>query len=268
MVAIPSTPPQPINLLKALDSVKAIGKIFKDQGATYYQFEPIYVSAPFKLTDARSFEDDIIYRTGTKEKLIIDKLTEIQKWAKGNIKQYERIKTKTLEGRKEKYYNYTDFGLMEANNQTAEDFVLYPDNPQMQNFILFDLLLFSREILSLVDKFLENPFEPKQPVAQVKTEQQPTNVVKALFSYYLIHFEKVKKPRKKDFKEFVERYHFTCTSTDIYNICTKLLNKKPSEITDIKTAKYLTEVIKLLEPYPTALRAADNDLYRLNNPQK
>jgi hypothetical protein len=169
MVTIPTTPPEPLTLLTALSSMKAINRIFKDQLSVFYQFSPIRITAPFKLTDFISFEEGT-YQAGTKDQIIKDKLTTINKWALGNIQLYEKIQEKTFEGMKEKYYTILGNGdTHSAYTERLRNPIVNPKNPQAQvfQFVFDDLPDFCKKVYDFIGSCLENPFDPKLPMTSI-----------------------------------------------------------------------------------------------------
>jgi len=206
---IPTTKPEPLTLLTTLDSVKNIRQILMDQRNTYFQYDPIWVSSPYKLTDFVSFQTDVFNRTGTKDKWVRDTLESIQKWALGNLQVYEKIKSKSFEGTGVKCYLVTnqhqlapafDIKTDEGINTMAYSFVWHDDNQQRQDFMLFDFVYFCQQLNDFILKYIDTEFEPKpiirqpitepQPKDQQKVKPQPTAAQIALFFHYLVSARK------------------------------------------------------------------------------
>jgi len=89
--------------------------------------------------------------------------------------------------------------------------------------------------------------------------QEPTAPVKALFIYYLSQSKVIHFPQKGVFEVLMSTYHFEGSVMHVYNLFRKL-DRGKSEIMNMKNLK---SVIELLNPYPTALRKAENDLYQI-----
>lgn len=267
--------PEPLNYLTALSSMKAIRRILNDQAVWYSNILWFYVEAPFKVIDFHSFERSL-NETGTIDQVIISKLKKIQESAAGNIKVYQGIESRNLEGDEARYYH------IEANGdaypvKSEKGINEFGSRYKIQLYC--SMYLFYEFCLQVQDKAVEcltYPFAPKLPMTQEISVQQlnqsqermvqeePTNPVKALFFYYLVRYKVIPKPKKQEFTNLAEKYHFLNVSIDVYNIWSKLINKKPSDFPkNIRNVKNLKSVIVLLEPYPRALRAADNELLEL-----
>jgi len=155
--------------------MKAINGIFKDQLSVFYQFAPIRIIAPFKLTDFISFEEST-YRAGTKDQIIKDKLITINKWAFENIQLWEKIQEKTFEGIRERCYTvFRNGDTHSANTERLRNPIANQKTPQSQafQFIFDDLPDFCKKVYDFIGSCLENPFDPKLPIASIIYHQSP-----------------------------------------------------------------------------------------------
>lgn len=273
---IPANPPEPLTLSTALSSMKAINMIFQNQRASLYQFDPVRISSPFLLTDLKSFKDDVHTAIRANDILIQNDLKAIGEMAANNIQLFGKISERKYEDRKDKHYTVNKDGIALPVFTTDDSRVPNEDYPQVHQFPLSALHRFCIQVQKFTTDCLAYPMEakgmtqiisarqlnqPQQPMVQ----EEPTNPVKALFCFFLIQFEGVPKPKKKDFPNFIERYNFKYTSMDIYNLYYPLFNKKPSNNTGIKNIKNLKAVVNLLIPYPKAFKAAEFELAMLKN---
>jgi len=172
---------QPLDYHTATRSLKAIGKIFKDQLADNFFYTPIIILSPFRMDDfvnlERSIDQAIISRI-----YLHDILHELYDLSSLNIKFYNEIEKKTLEGQKEKCYVVNiDLGIFQPISQKGYDHIKH--QPSRQEFItLYFLYEFCKQVQNLAFNRLNKVF----PAAKkTKERSKKDNTPKLSFIDYL-----------------------------------------------------------------------------------
>lgn len=171
---IPTTPPEPLTIVTALSSLKAIRTIFKDQLQNDREFYRIIVSQPFLMTDNVSFKQDA-YKQMTANKIAaIKDLKAIRDIAAGNMQTYQRIKLKIFSGTIEPLYWINSYGALPGDVPGAREAILDPGNQQCQSYqSLYPFFQFCCVVHQIANGFLDEPAEPNQPAPQVIKEPPP-----------------------------------------------------------------------------------------------
>jgi hypothetical protein len=257
MIVHQPTPPESLNYLTALQSMKAIRNIVEE--LSYFNcFFWIHVEGPFRLIDFSSLERSI-HQAGTTDQVIKDKLVEIHQWAGGNIAIYNRNKDQQAEsGMIDKYYRIDKEGhairLNSLNSIKAFGYKF-----ERQDYCpLSELLDFCQQVYDFTGQCISHPFTSKLPSPKID-RIKPTTAQVALFFYYLAKGKHIAYPGKGSFiREELHTqspYNFKCSGNKVYQIFIRPGNQM--------NKKNLSAVIPMLRNYAAAKGLAQNDLYDL-----
>ncbi len=250
-------PPEGLNYLTALSSMKAIRKIFKDQAEWYSNILWIRVEAPFRLIDFHSFEKSLSV-AGTTDHVIIKKLKEIIEWASGNIKLFEEIELRNLEGTDKRHYHIEANGDIFTVN-TEKGISEFGQKFKIQLYTMCELKIFCEQVNNYVTDLLE-AYRTKSLntlIKQPKDTTGPTAAQVALFIKYLNAGKYITYPQRSDFVkgDFLKKppINYSGSPMKLYQLFTKR--------DTLTTEKNFRVVISMLKNYPAALKMAKNDQY-------
>lgn len=280
---ISSTPPEPLSILTALESLKGIRLIFDEQRKFYKRLQPIVISCPFSMLDTEGLKKDVFKALAVDKMAATLKLREIHQLAEGNIQFYEkRIQGKEYDSPEPwevSYLYYSDSavgaGFRSADGlPMAERIVRHPDNRQTKTYpLLFLFYDFCLTVRKLTNSYLTEQAKPDQLDIPLKTapppkdKDQPTAPQIALFFYYLGISRNIPHPGRKFFvldeKHKQPPYNFPLSGQKVYLFYNILSGSRSKKITidNVMTVKNLKAVIPMLKKFPIAQQKANNDLY-------
>jgi len=149
------SPPEKLNLVTGLCSLKAINRIFTDQLQQWFAFSPIIVNAPFDLVNFTSFVESIVAKgiTSPEIKASLDLLLSE---ATCNISLYEKIQDKVYDSKQSKYY-FVDSRGDTYSVSTPYGVKSIEENPYKQYFLLsYQLYDFCKQVKDYLVKCLRS----------------------------------------------------------------------------------------------------------------
>ena len=150
------SPPEKLNLVTGLCSLKAINRIFTDQLQQWFAFSPIIVNAPFDLVNFTSFVESNVAKgiTSPEIKASLDLLLSE---ATGNISLYKKIQDKVYDTKQSKYY-FVDSRVDIYSVSTPHGVKSIEENPYKQYFLLsYQLYDFCKQVNDYLINCLESP---------------------------------------------------------------------------------------------------------------